>query len=121
MPVHSVIREAKQLLANHPAQHRRLDQFAAKLHMSYSSFRRLFKAETGFSPRQFVLEVQMRRAENLLLHTDSAVCRIAEECGFESVFYFSRLFKKKTGRTPTSFRNASSPSGFGHGKIANAS
>lgn len=76
-PVNSVIREAKQLLASHPAQHKRLDQFAVQLNMSYSSFRRLFKAETGFSPRQFVLEVQLRHAADLLQHTDTAVCRIA--------------------------------------------
>lgn len=104
-PVNSAIREAKKLLASHPGQHKRLDKFAVQLNMSYSSFRRLFKVETGFSPRQFVLEVQLRRAAELLLHTDTAVCQIAEDCGFESVFYFSRLFKQKMGLTPTSFRH----------------
>ena len=107
-PVNRVIREAKQLLASHPAQYKRLDQFAVKLNMSYSSFRRLFKAETGFSPRQFVLEVQLRRAADLLLHTDTTVSQVAEECGFESVFYFSRLFKKKMGHAPTVFRHKTS-------------
>jgi len=106
-PVNAVIREAKQLLATHPTEHKRLDQFATQLNMSYSSFRRLFKIETGYSPRQFVLEVQLRRATELLLHTESPVCQIAEECGFESAYYFSRFFKQKMGTTPTLFRRKS--------------
>lgn len=49
-PVESVIREAKRLLASQPTQHKRLDRFAEQLNLSYTNFRRLFKAETGYSP-----------------------------------------------------------------------
>lgn len=103
-PVAEIIREAKRWLVCQPIQSENLDHLAARLNLSYSSFRRLFKAETGFSPRQFALEARLRKAADLLLRTDTAVHLVAEQCGMNSVYYFSRLFKKKTGLPPTAFR-----------------
>jgi AraC-like DNA-binding protein/mannose-6-phosphate isomerase-like protein (cupin superfamily) len=103
-PVDQIIREAKQLLTRqngHPAP---LESLAAELKMSYSAFRRLFREQTGFSPRQFALEVTLRRAKDLLLHSQMPVHLIADELGFESVPYFSRFLKKKTGSSPSELR-----------------
>lgn len=104
-PISGIIREAKRWLVSEPAAHENLDKLAAKLNMSYSSFRRLFKSETGFSPRQFMLEANLRKAADLLVRTETPVHLIAEQCGMESAYYFSRLFKKKKGCTPTGFRD----------------
>ena len=103
-PVHELIREAKQLLVGRPMRKKNLEAVARRLNMSYSSFRRLFRAETGFSPGQFVLETQLQRAAEMLVHTDLHCGEIAEQCGFESVYYFSRVFSNKRGHTPTAFR-----------------
>ena len=99
-----VIREAKQRLAEQPTGLERMDQFAARLHLSYSSFRRLFKSQTGSSPGHFALELRLRRASELLATTEIPMGRIAEALGFHSIYYFSRAFKKQTGQTPSSFR-----------------
>jgi AraC-like DNA-binding protein len=102
-PVSEIIREAKRWLVCEPAR-QNLDHLALRLNMSYTTFRRLFKAETGFSPRQFALEARLRKAADLLDRTDTPVYQIAEQCGMDSVYYFSRLFKKKTGSAPTAYR-----------------
>jgi AraC-like DNA-binding protein len=104
--VTDIIREAKHWLSQGPAQRERMDEFAERLNLSYSAFRRLFKAETGYSPRQFVLEVQMRRAKELLASSEATISQIAQELGFESIYYFSRLFKKRHGSTPSAFRGS---------------
>ena len=105
-PVSLVIREAKDLLTQGPASPKRMLDFATRLHVSYSAFRRMFKTETGHSPRQFVLESRMQRAKELLATTNLTVARIGEGLGYDSVHYFSRLFAKKHGQTPSSFRES---------------
>lgn len=108
--VADVVQEAKQYLACEPSRQKNLDHLAARLNMSYSSFRRLFKTETGLSPGQFALQAKLSKAAHLLSQTNLPVHRIARQCGMESVHYFSRLFKQKTGSTPTSFRYSPLPS-----------
>ena len=103
-PVEQIVLEAKRLLTRPRGGHAALPSYAAELNMSYSSFRRLFKAQTGFSPRQFALEFNLRRAKELLQHTSLPIGSIAEELGFESVHYFSRFMKQKTGRSPSAWR-----------------
>jgi AraC-like DNA-binding protein len=103
-PVQEVIRDAKQLLAHQGARPMRLDLCARQLGISYSSFRRLFKLETGCSPRQFALHVCLERARDLLLHTDKPIHLIAEDLGFESAAYFSRFYKQRTGTCPRELR-----------------
>ncbi len=103
-PAEEIVREAKALLADAGGREMPLAGIAAQLNLGYTTFRRLFKAATGFSPRQFALQVGIQRAEGLLARTDLPVGRIAEELGFDSIYYFSRLFKRKTGRSPAAFR-----------------
>ncbi|MCX7045450.1 MAG: AraC family transcriptional regulator [Candidatus Sumerlaeota bacterium] len=103
-PVEDAIRQARQILASQSGKELQLEELAAQLGLSYSSFRRLFKAQTGFSPRQFALQVKLNRARDLLARAETPVYLVAEESGFESVFYFSKYFKEKTGMTPTEYR-----------------
>jgi AraC-like DNA-binding protein len=105
-PVSELIREAKEVLARRGSTPVDLRKLAGQLRMSYSSFRRLFKAHTGFSPRQFALEVSIQRAGDLLKHTARPVYAIVHEVGFDSIHYFSRVFKQKTGHSPIAVRKA---------------
>jgi len=99
----TVIREARRWLIHDPDSTENLNNLASQLNVNYSTFRHRFKAETGTSPRQFALEARIRKASELLVQTEAAPRAIAELCGMQSQ-YFSRLFKKKIGLTPTAFR-----------------
>jgi transcriptional regulator GlxA family with amidase domain len=72
--------------------------------MGYSSFRKAFKQITGESPNQYHLNLRLNRAKDLLMTTILNINEIADQTGFESVFYFSKLFKKKNGVSPHNFR-----------------
>jgi AraC-like DNA-binding protein/mannose-6-phosphate isomerase-like protein (cupin superfamily) len=105
-PVDDIIKEAKRLLIRPQGRAMPLEAFAAQFNMSYSAFRRLFKARTGYAPRQFAVEVGLERAKDLLRRSAQPIHAIAEECGFQSPFYFSRFIKQRTGLSPTEFRKA---------------
>lgn len=77
---------------------------AAQAGVSYTKFRASFKDYTGLPPHQFVIEKRINRAMELLRHTGKTVSEIADLLGFETLYYFSRLFKHKTGYSPTAFR-----------------
>jgi AraC-like DNA-binding protein len=52
----------------------------------------------------FIVEARLNRARQLLLESTLSVSQIADELGYEDVFFFSRQFKERTGRTPTEYR-----------------
>ena len=99
-----LLREICCLLNDTPGQKFDFEDYAAQNGISYSSFRRLFKQHTGLSPKQYLLDIRMRKTQSLLTNTALSVQRISEETGFESSFYFSRFFKRRTGLSPSNYR-----------------
>ncbi len=68
--------------------------------------RRLFTKETGKTPGEYLCDLRLRAAKKLLAlrcTTHSSVESIAEMCGFSDIAYFSRIFKKKVGLSPTAY------------------
>ncbi len=80
-------------------------ELAHQLHYSYDYFRHLFKKTTGQSPQQYLLQVRLNNARDLLLHSDFSCTEIAQRCGFSNSSQFSKLFKQHYGVPPLSFRN----------------
>ncbi|XOV93002.1 MAG: AraC family transcriptional regulator [Bacteroidota bacterium] len=78
---------------------------AKQLGMSYSHFRKLFKARSGFSPQDFLINERLEYAKRLIKSSDLNIKEIALKCGFNSIYYFSRLFKERTGYSPKYYRN----------------
>ncbi|MGI6199899.1 MAG: helix-turn-helix domain-containing protein [Christensenellales bacterium] len=64
---------------------------------------RLFKHGTGLSPQEFILDVRLRRAQQLMRETDLTVTEIGYSCGFGEPSHFSRLFKRRTGLSPRAY------------------
>jgi len=86
------------------------EALARELNVSYSSFRHTFQQHTGSSPHQYLLELRLVRARNLLTQTTQSVKEIAQLAGFEDDHYFCRFFKMKTGMTPGQWRSSTRPS-----------
>ena len=72
--------------------------------VSYEWLRKAFKSVTGTSPGQYLLNLKIEKAGQLLRETSMTIAEIASKSGFESEFYFSRIFKKKTGHAPSECR-----------------
>ncbi len=66
--------------------------------------RRLFNREFGISPKQYITRLRVSRAKQLLKNTGTPISQVAEECGYSSVYHFSRAFKASTGYTPSEYR-----------------
>lgn len=83
-----------------------LEQIASEFGVSYSKFRADFKKQTGTSPLQYHLLLKIEKAKEMLLRTQKTQKEIAFLLGFESDYYFNRLFKQKAGITPKQFRQS---------------
>jgi AraC-like DNA-binding protein len=80
-------------------------ELASSLNLGYSYFRKMFKKHIGVSPGQYHLHLRLMRAKELLLATDMPIKQVAYETGFESIHYFSRLYKNKMGIPPSEVRD----------------
>jgi AraC-like DNA-binding protein len=80
------------------------EAIAKELIMTYSWFRRLFKQYTGLAPAQYIAQLRLQRAKELLSASSRSVKEIAVEMNYESVDYFSTQFKRQTKMTPTQYR-----------------
>jgi AraC-like DNA-binding protein len=98
------IRKACILLRENLNKNVNIEQMAHASHIGYSHFRRAFKKYTGLSPAQYHLQLRLQKARDLLLTTNKSVKQIAFELGFQSNYYFTRIFTQKMGETPTGSR-----------------
>lgn len=97
--------QAKLFIRDNFSQPLRLEDVADYLHISARHLSRLFSIETGETFSKYVQKKRVRQASNLLTTTDLPIKHIAEETGFSSVHYFTRVFTNKTGKSPAQFRN----------------
>jgi len=77
---------------------------AEQQHVGYEWFRKAFKKVVGLSPSQYLQQLRIEKASQLLLQTPMTVAEVAHQAGYESEFYFSRIFKQKTGLSPSEYR-----------------
>ena len=81
-----------------------IEEYARSRGMSVSWFIRNFKDYAGSTPAQYLLSLRISNAQSLLESTSYNVMEIAEIVGYNNPLYFSRLFKKQCGVSPTEYR-----------------
>lgn len=81
------------------------DKLADTARMSRYHFFRVFKAHTGKTPYDYLTDVRIEKAQEMLRNRDLSITDICYRCGFSNHSHFTSLFRKKTGVTPSEFRN----------------
>ena len=100
----SLCLEIEEYINNHYSEDLSLESIAEKFYISTFHLSHLFKKETGYNFKQYLMRMRIGEAQRILLHTDKRVADIAEMVGYEDASYFSRAFMKETGMTPREYR-----------------
>jgi transcriptional regulator GlxA family with amidase domain len=99
-----VVGRVQDFIDDHVAADLTLDRLADVAGLSPSSLGRRFKAATGTSPWQYVLQRRVEAAKRLMDTTDRPLAAIAFDTGFYDQSHFTRTFKRFEGTTPGGYR-----------------
>ena len=100
------VEAAKEYIRQHYAESDlSVEKLCAYLHLSSTYFSTLFKRETGTSFTAYVPTVRMEAAAEAIRGTEEKTYLIAQRCGYEDPNYFSYVFKRHFGVTPTKYRS----------------
>ena len=81
-----------------------IEQYAAEHLMSVNWFIHSFKSVMKMSPMQYIISLRIAMAKGYLENSAKNIAEISNQVGYENALYFSRLFRKYTGMTPTEYR-----------------
>jgi AraC-like DNA-binding protein len=93
-----------QYIRDHINDQLSVELLSQKAHMSESHFFKVFKNELGISPVDFINNERIRIATSLLHEPDIKMTEISMSCGFNSLSYFNRVFKKAKAVSPSEYR-----------------
>lgn len=97
-------RAVRDYVHEHLGENITLDDLAASVALSRYHFARCFRASTGTTPHEYVLQQRVAKAQTLLTRTNYPLPDIAVNCGFADQSHLSRVFKKYTGVPPGHYR-----------------
>lgn len=103
--VHQVIKQAIAYIELHFHQEITLEDLSREVGLSKSYLSTLFKKEIGKSIVEYITELRMAKAKELILKSDLKIFEIAEKVGINDPKYFSKLFKRTVGLSPNEYKN----------------
>ena len=99
-----IIANCIEYMNNHADQNLTLDELAKYAGISISYLNKLFKLYTNKSPIEYFISIKITQACNYIKLTDLKFYEIAERLGYHDQFYFSKLFKRVTGKSPKKYK-----------------
>ncbi len=102
--IHDDMEQARRYFQDHYSESINIEEYAKSHGMSVSWFMRNFRQVSGQSPMQYILTLRINNAVVLLETTDYNVAEISSIIGYENPLYFSRIFKKQKGISPSDYR-----------------
>jgi AraC-like DNA-binding protein len=104
VPSNKKIEKVKQLIGENFFRPLRINWLAGEVGLSPEYLSRLFKKTTGENLSDYISRCRLEAGLHMIRNTDMALKKVAAECGYQNVGYFSTSFKKQFGRTPASVR-----------------
>lgn len=98
------VKKAITYMNTHYQEEIHFEDLSRHIGISKPYFFDLFKQCTGTTPNQFLTRLRIDKAKYLLISTDMPIKDVGYECGFDDNVYFSYLFRKETGVSPSAFR-----------------
>ena len=81
-----------------------LDDVSRQVNISPYYFSKIFKEESGLNFIEYLTNIRIDKAKELLSETDMSIKEVCATCGYTDPNYFSRSFKKNVGVTPTEYK-----------------
>lgn len=100
---------ARRLLNQHYATPITIDQLSDEVALSPYYLIRLFRRIYKLTPHQYLIQLRLAKAKEMLRNSDVSITEICAAVGFESLGSFSTLFRKAAGVSPSSYRTSSQP------------
>lgn len=100
-----LVENSKKYIAEHLHERISLSELADAFGVSPNYLSQLFKKYMDIGLSEYISSKKIAASKELLKHPDLKIYEVAEQFGFESAFYYSKVFKKVTGISPTDFRN----------------
>lgn len=101
---YTAVKRAKEYIDSNMKQKITLEKIASIVNLSPTYFHKIFTDTLGITPTEYVTNVRIDKAKELLVKTSLPVYEVAIECGYENIPYFSYIFKNRTGAAPGEFR-----------------
>jgi AraC-like DNA-binding protein len=97
---------ARALIDAHFSEHISISNLARRVFVSPDYLRQLFRAAFATSPQKYLIDRRIAHASDLLQRSDLSIGEVAAACGIDNPYYFSRLFRRVMGCTPSAYRTA---------------
>lgn len=100
-----VVEKAKRNILENYKQDLIRDDVAASVYLTADYLAKVFKNETGQTIKEYLNGCRIKAAKQMLIESTASISEIAMETGYDTISYFSTVFKKLTGETPISYRS----------------
>lgn len=99
-----IIEQAVDYIHNHYTEKISVTEIAEHFNLDRRRFSEIFERHTGLNPSNYMIELKIKEAKEMLRLSKLSIATVAFQLGYDDPFYFSRIFKKYAGVSPSTFR-----------------
>lgn len=99
-----IIKRTREFIHDHLDEPLSLESVAKAVHCNSFYLCKLFKKVTGLSFTEYINQMRLRKAKELLVNQELRISEVAMDAGFQSITHFNRVFRKVVGCSPTEYR-----------------